>query len=115
MNLPSFTDRLNVEYHENWRDYSNLVPELNLDSEWRIKILPPWGGALIRFIISYKDCTVSTYFDAHNRLGCMLEPYWEIYPNRDGECSRFLIKESDQLVDAIRESLIQQIYDKEDE
>lgn len=35
----------------------------------------------------------------------MIEPYWEIYPNSKGDCSRFFMSETKKLLKSIQSSL----------
>ena len=44
------------------------------------KIIPPFAGAIVRFMIDKGDKHVSVYLDCYDNLGCFGSPYWEIYP-----------------------------------
>jgi hypothetical protein len=87
-----------LEYHK----WGNELPYLKLKEGWQIKVTPPVSGAIIRFIIKYKDKAVSVYFDAHEKLGSFGEPYWEMYPTcGDYDIFRFALKDHDELIDTI--------------
>ena len=80
INIESLKDRYNVEKREEWRRWCEEIPELQFPSSWNVKIIPPFGGAMVRFIINEK---ISVYLDCYDSLGFMGEPYWEIYPYCD--------------------------------
>ena len=80
-----------------------------LKKEWDVKIIPPFGGAVIRFYINYNGKHVSVYFDGYSELGYMVDendepvPYFEYY---DGEeCYRYYIDESEQMMADIKKFL----------
>lgn len=85
------------------------IPYLNFKPEWEVKILPPFGGAIIRFYIRHKDYPkmgiVSVYLDCYSLLGVMDGPYWEIYPNELGETSRVSLKDTEILIKKIEDSI----------
>lgn len=93
-----------------YRDWANRMPELEFDADWKVKIIPPFGGALVRFIVSKNDKHVSVYFDAYSQLSWMEEdgkhiPYWECYPASNGDIERFLLGEEKELLQEIRNVL----------
>ena len=61
------------------RGWGARIPALHFEKEWDVKIIPPFGGAVIRFHISHNNKNVSVYFDGYSELGCVPEPYWEYY------------------------------------
>lgn len=103
--------RYKVESDEKWREWSRKMPALHFKPEWDVVIIPPFGGALVRFRIDYNGKYVSVYFDAYSKLGYMYDeedrpiPYWEIYPNSDGSVSRFYMDEIDDMMEEIEEIL----------
>ena len=103
-----YFNRLEIEREEDWQKISSEIPYLSFPSHWKVKIIPPSGGALARFLI-LKDNTkpngesLSVYLDWFSRLGCMKNPYWELYPDSDGDCSRFALEETEALIAAIKE------------
>ena len=72
------------------------LPVLHFEKEWDVKIIPPFGGAVIRFWINHNNKHVSIYFDAYSELGLVRDenenpiPYFEYY---DGEeCYKYAAK-----------------------
>lgn len=51
--------------------WSEKIPALHFEKEWDVKIIPPFGGAIIRFTIDYNNKHVSVYFDGYSELGFM--------------------------------------------
>ena len=87
--------------YERWR---KEIPSLNFKKKWKVRILPPFLGAIIRFRIDYKDRYVSCYLDCYNELGYFGEPYWEIYPYKD-DTFRCAMKDTKVLMKKIKEVL----------
>lgn len=107
----SFTDYLNrkqIETQENWEKYARELPFIKWPSGWLVKAIPPFGGALVRYIIkdnrTPKNEFVSVYFDAYDRLGYVGQPYWEVFPYED-DTFRCYMNEIDKLMKAIQISL----------
>lgn len=79
------------------------IPALHFEKEWDVRIIPPFGGAVIRFWIWHNNKKVSVYFDAYDELGFVGEPYFEYY---DGEeCYRYLMNESEAMMEDIKKFL----------
>jgi hypothetical protein len=92
-------------------DYENMewieyIPIFNFPSEWGIKVVPPFGGAVIRFQVFYNYMMVSVYLDCHDNLGFENQPYFEAdrADLRDDDLSpvRVLLKDSDDLIPTIK-------------
>lgn len=103
-------DRMNrfnamVAYEQNFetRKWMGEIPHLNFKEHWKVKVIPPFGGAIIRFWIDCEDKHVSVYLDGYDMLGWMEQPYWEIYNGEDTE--RFLFGEHEQMMARIEELL----------
>lgn len=101
--------RLEVETLEDWNTLTyqvNCHPPINMLEGWSIKVFPPFYGAIARFAVFdiTKTKWISVYLDFMNRLGFMNKPYYEIYPNKDGGCSRFFLDETEKMSAAIEES-----------
>lgn len=90
--------------HKKW---AAEIPFLSFEPEWKIKIIPPSGGAVIRFVVTDKEERnhVSVYMDAYDNLGYMGKPYWEIYPSEEGCTERFLLEEIEELIEGIERAL----------
>lgn len=97
-------ERYKIENQEKWRDYIKTIPAIKFNPEWGIKVIPPFGGAFARFIVEFNGKTASIYLDCNDSLGCMGEPYWEVYPVGD-DVGRCLMAETDELLSLINESL----------
>jgi len=74
--------RFDVELEENWTNFYNAMDYIELEQGFSFRVTPPIGGALMRFSIFHKESEreFSVYFDAHNQLGRMDVPYFEVYP-----------------------------------
>lgn len=94
---------------QEFRKWQNELPALHFKNEWNVKIIPAFGGAIIRFFIDYNGKHVSVYFDGYSRLGWMYDeqenpiPYFEYYDGND--CYRYKIDESDKMMEAIERFL----------
>lgn len=99
-----------MEEQFEWRKWCAEIPYLNFDADWLVSVIPPFGGAVSRFRVKHKknpNREVSVYLDCYNRLGYMDKPYWEIYPAKGGDTDRFFIEETEELLNGIRESLME--------
>lgn len=87
------------------RKWMRELPALHFKKEWDVHIIPPFGGAVIRFWIDYNEKHVSVYFDGYNDLGWMEDesgnriPYFEYY-NGD-ECYRYELGETNKMMEDI--------------
>lgn len=88
-----------------FREWQNRMPFLKFDSAWEVSVVPPFMGAIARFMVRSDKNQVSIYFDAYDALGCMGQPYWELYPNSEGDTERFYLGEEVQMMAMIRELL----------
>lgn len=102
-------ERAKLESEENWRDYVKNAPYINFPSEWDIQIIPPFGGAIMRFRVRYKGHEISVYADYHQSLGYYSNeegietPYWEIYPYMN-DTYRCAINDTKKLIKKIEVS-----------
>lgn len=94
-----------VEVKENWERWAKTLPSFSFPSGWSIAIIPPCRGAMVRFIAKQNGAEVSVYLDTLDRLGYVRRPYWEIYPNTEGDCSRFFLGEEKEMLKEIQLSL----------
>jgi hypothetical protein len=96
------------------REWCSKIPFIPFKQGWLVKVIPPFGGAVARFMVSQDEKNyVSIYLDCYSQLGSWDAPYWEVYPY-DGDTFRCSINEINKLVDAIEISLaeINEINDK---
>lgn len=102
--VESRISRYQIESDERWTDWMRSIPSLKFLPEWEVKVIPPFGGAMARFRVSHGDKSISVYLDVYDCLGCMGEPYWEIYPY-EGDTFRCLMNETEELIEAIDKAL----------
>ena len=99
-------DRSVIEHNEEWREWCCRIRPFRFDSDWDVRIVPPFGGAITRFTITKGDKHVSVYLDVFSRLGLMYDatgdhvPYYEVYDGKD--TPRFLLDEVDETMSYIR-------------
>lgn len=87
-------------------------PPITFPSHWQVKLRAPCMGAPMRFsasIDNFIKTRVSVYADYKDILGCMQEPYWEMYPCSEGDTERFYINEVDELLKSVDKSLASQL------
>jgi hypothetical protein len=103
--------RLYYELEEvfEWRKWANKIPYMTFPPHWKVKIVPPFAAAMIRFWVTKGDMPddhgISVYLDCYETLGCWdREPYWEIYPH-DGDTFRCDMADVDKLFVAIEEAM----------
>ena len=92
-----------------WESVIDKIPAINFPPEWNVKLIPPVGGAVVRFNIIQEGAkqNVSVYLDCFQNLGYSPEgPYWEIYPY-DDDVYRVGISETEELIKAIQYSMKQ--------
>lgn len=88
-------------------EWIGKLPYINFKSHWNVKVIPPFAGAVIRFLVSYGDREVSVYMDGYNILGFyyndddIKEPYWEIYPTLYDDTERFALNDVKGLIEGI--------------
>ncbi len=94
-----------------YRRWVKEIPALQFPPDMLVRIIPPFSGAVVRFLVSYKDhpnTQVSVYLDCYDLLGAVGEPYWEVYPYQD-DVMRVPMMEADKLMTAIKCSLNEQV------
>lgn len=104
-----------IESEFEWRKWAQEIPALQFKSDWLVKVIPPYAGAVARFLVFHKlnpKEQVSVYLDCYNQLGFMDKPYWEIYPAKDGDTERFNIEDTANLIQAIDDSLTERLIKK---
>lgn len=110
--MRSFEETMIISKYEQLQEckkWMREIPALHFEKEWDVKIIPPFGGAVIRFWIYYNGKHVSVYFDAYSELGFVYDdndnpiPYFEYY---DGEeCYRYYMDESEKMMEDIKNYL----------
>jgi hypothetical protein len=90
-----------VDLKHHWLSHIHLIPDINFPSHWNVRLVAPYGGALVRFVVNGK---VSVYFDVDGSLSSMRVPHWEVAVLDDPDRSsplRFLAAETKELIEAI--------------
>ena len=87
------------------REWIGKIPVIKFPPQWEVQIIPPFGGALVRFRI---NDMVSVYLDGYDLLGIEGEPYWEVYPH-EGDVFRCDMNDVDGLLKAINESILENL------
>ena len=100
--MDNFNKRIEVESLQKWDEIFHKIPSLNFDKEWDIKIIPPYRGAVARFLVYRNgDQVCSVYLDWYERLGIFGAPYYQLYPFED-DTRRYGIEDTDELIKDIR-------------
>ena len=94
-------ERYDLEAREEWRKWCDEIPSMNFPEEWNVKIIPPFAGAIARFMVTYKDRRGSVYLDCYDRIGFFGEPYWEAYPIK-GDTFRCKMSDTKLLIKTIK-------------
>ena len=104
------SDRLKIEEKEKWNEWIPKIPFLNFPKSWKVKIIPPSCGALVRFIIQTNKMEeksfVSIYLDVDQILGYWNGPYWEVHPV-DNDVIRCDMNNTEQLLKNIKKAIRQ--------
>ena len=102
MTMDKFIKIAEAERLKEYGKWAKEVPSFQFPVDWIITIIPPFGGATVRFKVTREDTenSISVYLDCQDRLGCVGEPYWEIYPCK-GDTERFLMNDTKQLLEGI--------------
>lgn len=96
-------NRYRIAEEDEYRKWTELIPFIKWPADWEVKAIPPFGGAIVRYLIKTPKCKrVSVYLDCYQRLGFMSAPYWEVYPH-EGDCARCYLNEAEELVRLISE------------
>lgn len=98
--------RAKIEEKDEFKKWMTEIPVLSFPSNWKVKIIPPFHGAIVRFLVFDQEekQRVSVYLDCYDRLGYFGEPYWEIHPY-DNDVYRIKMQDADELLKRIQEIL----------
>ena len=66
--------RVSSEMHDifEWEKWTKEIPYINFPERFEVKIIPPFTGAVIRFLVrdkEYPSASVSVYLDCYEILG----------------------------------------------
>lgn len=89
-----------------WPKWIKEIPFIKFPASWEVKVIPPKACAVVRFLVRKNNSEIiSIYLDCYEELGYFGEPHWEIYPDKDGNNSRFAMNDIGGLLKAIAASL----------
>lgn len=101
--------RYKVEQEQRWQDEVARLPWIQFPSDWKVKVIPPYGDAVVRFLVTLPDGREkSVYHDSRASLGEYFDdmdepiPYWEVYPV-NGDVGRCGTDEVELLLEMIAE------------
>jgi hypothetical protein len=94
-----------IEQVYEWDKWIRTIPAIRFHADWDVRIIPPFGGAVVRFVVANEEYDVSVFLDCYEVLGATEEPYWEIYPDEEGDACRFLMDDTAGLMNGIKRSL----------
>ena len=105
-----------------YREAEDAFPALRFQPQWEVRIIPPRGGAVVRFLVRSNGREISVYGDYYSALGVFgnHEPYWEMYPrtyidDQEGheyqDTERFPLDDAEGLLRAIDEEFRGVPYD----
>lgn len=103
-NLKLMQARTLIETHYEWRKWCQEIPYIKFPGNWEVKAIPPFRGAIIRYIIKHENPNseaISIYLDCYGELGAVDEPYWELYPDIDGDIYRCGINDIEDLLERL--------------
>lgn len=103
--------RFEIEKVFEYRKWVEEIPDLDFPSGWMIRPIPPFAGAIVRFLVRRPDTPegqrVSVYLDCYANLGATYQPYWEIYPGtKEGDTDRVYLNETGELMQSIETGLL---------
>lgn len=99
-----YIKRFEIERDEDWRKICAEIPALKFPPDWSVRIIPPFAGAVARFIASKNNKTVSVYCDWYDNLGYFGAPHWEAFPIDDSN-KRFALENVEELIADIDKEL----------
>lgn len=91
--------------HKKW---IKEIPYIQFPADWKVQIIPPFSGAVVRFRVQKDDIEVSIYLDCYNWLGYYGSPYWEVYPYK-GDVFRCDMADTESLLNSITQSLSERL------
>ena len=94
------------EHQETRKKYNPLFKEFADREGIEMKEILPSHCASNRWMFSKGETKVSVYFDIHCTLGFHREPYFEMFPNKEGDAPRFTEEEFYLLLKEILEMFI---------
>lgn len=119
--LEMYKLRHEIEQEQKWQDETARLPWIQFPADWKVKVIPPYGDAVVRFLVTLPDGKEkSVYYDSRASLGMHfgdgeeLIPYWEVYPV-NGDTGRCETDEVELLLEMIAEGSEEKKETKMDE
>jgi hypothetical protein len=94
--------------HHKWKEE---IPYIQFPTDWKVQIVPAFGGAVVRFKVQKDDMVVSVYLDCYDKLGYYGSPYWEVFPHGE-DVFRCGMLETESLLNAITNSFSERLSSK---
>lgn len=96
--------------------WNDKIPYIKIPDNLKIRIIPPFAGAVIRFIVCAaedEEVNASVYLDCYGALGSYGgEPYWEVYPYGE-DVFRCSMEDTKSLVNAITKTIQERLNKKQ--
>lgn len=98
---------------QEWKKWTKEIPSFPFKEHWRVKVIPPHTGAVVRFLVYAKADTdekhpISVYLDCYDVLGLYGKPYWEVYPV-EGDIQRVSMNSIEELIQVIDNALYDEV------
>ena len=89
---------------QEWDHWDHMIPFIKFPQEWSVKARPNFLGTIIRYDVreDASDNCISVYLDCYDVLGIMHKPYWEVYPDVDGDATRVDMEDIKRLLETIK-------------
>jgi len=98
-----------LEKEFNWQKWIHEIPYISFPSEWSVKVIPPYNGSIIRFLVKLKtepdSHRISVFLDCYDVQGSVGYPYWKIYPDKEGCPLRIPMNNVDEFLTELNEAL----------
>lgn len=100
-----FQLRKKVDREFEYNKWINLMPEIKFPEGWSFIPLPPYKGAICRFIVIAEGIEFSVYLDCYGLLGYHEgDPYWEVFSIDEG-FFRCDMQQPEKIIEAIQGEL----------
>ena len=83
-----------------WEKWTKDIPFVRFPANWEVKIVPPFAGAVVRFVAKVGKKEISVYLDCYENLGYFGSPHWEAYPINDNNM-RYALKDWKKMIRAM--------------
>ena len=98
--------QIRIEKEMEYDRWYKEIPFIKFPASWEVKIIPPFGGAVVRFRVrNTRGKEISVYLDCYDTLGCYGSPYWEIFPAADDDIARYAMNDIDGLLKGLKAAM----------